>query len=170
MTAPKELRHNYMAPNRQNRLCAYRSAWEVMRKHEDFRKGEGKEIILSKRTRSIQRTQPPSRLWTLTLSCDLDLKSRSNRLFVIRCPSCDYCTLVPCRYDVCECNSLRHMTISSFFVTFTLRLWPSSSVKVTFIFIIRWTLYCCVLVPSAKFVGSIEFEIISWTIVWRKIK
>lgn len=38
MTAPQQLRHNYLAPNRQNRLCAYRSAWEVMRKHEDFRK------------------------------------------------------------------------------------------------------------------------------------
>ena len=35
------------------------------------------------------------------------------------------------KYDVCECKSLRHMTISSFFVTFDLRLWPSSSVKVT---------------------------------------
>ena len=68
------------------------------------------------------------------------------------------------RYDVCECNSLRDMTISSF----DLRLWPSSSVKVTFIFIIRWTLCCCVLVPSIKFVCSIEFEI--WTIVWRKLK
>ena len=40
------------------------------------------------------------------------------------------------RYDVCECNSLQDMTISSFFVTFDLRLWPSSSVKVTFIFTI----------------------------------
>ena len=72
------------------------------------------------------------------------------------------------RYDVCECNILRHMTISFFFVTFDLRLWPSSSVKVTFNFVIRWTLYCCVLVPSTKFVDSIEFEI--WTIVWRKLK
>ena len=72
------------------------------------------------------------------------------------------------RYDVCECNSLRHMTISSFFVSFDLRLWPLSSVKVTSIFIIRWTLYCCVLVPNKKCVGSIEFDI--WTIVWRKLK
>ena len=72
------------------------------------------------------------------------------------------------RYDVCECNSLRHMTISSFFVTFDLLLWPSSSFKVTFIFIIRWTLNCCVLVPSTKFVGLIECEI--WTIVCRKLK
>ena len=72
------------------------------------------------------------------------------------------------RYDVCDSNSLRDMTINSFFVTFDLRLSPSSSVKVTFISIIRWTLYCCVMVPSTKFVGSIEFEI--WTIVWRKLK
>ena len=72
------------------------------------------------------------------------------------------------KYDVCESNSLRDMTISSFFVTFDLHLWPSSSVKVTFISIIRWTLYCCVLVSSTKFVGSREFEI--WTIVWRKLK
>ena len=72
------------------------------------------------------------------------------------------------RNDVCECNSLRHMTISSFFVTFDLRLWPSSSVKVTYIFIIRWTLYVCVLVPITKFVSSIEFE--KWTLVWKKLK
>ena len=52
-------------------------------------------------------------------------------------------------------------------MTFDLRLWISSSVKVNFIFIIRWMLRC-VLVPSTKFLGSIEFEI--WTIVWRKLK
>ena len=72
------------------------------------------------------------------------------------------------RYDVCECNSLRDMTISSFFVTFDLRLLPSLSVKNTFICIIKWTLCCCVLVPSTNFVGSIKIEI--WTIVWRKLK
>ena len=72
------------------------------------------------------------------------------------------------RYDVCKCNSLRHMTIDSYFVTFDLRLWPSSSVNVTFILIIRLTLGCCVLVPSMKFEGSIEFEI--WAIVLRKHK
>ncbi|KAK7465057.1 hypothetical protein BaRGS_00037796 [Batillaria attramentaria] len=37
-TAARPMRHNYLAPNRQNRLCAYRSSWEVMRKHDDFRK------------------------------------------------------------------------------------------------------------------------------------
>ena len=41
------------------------------------------------------------------------------------------------------------------FVTFDLRLCPSSSVKVTFIFIIRWTFCCCVLVPSTNFVVKI---------------
>ena len=40
--------------------------------------------------------------------------------------------------------------------------------KVTFIFIIRWTLCCCELIPSTKFVGSTELEI--WTIVYRKLK
>ncbi|XP_059152208.1 calcium-activated chloride channel regulator 3A-1-like [Physella acuta] len=34
--SPKHLKHNVFAPNRQNRLCQYKSAWEVMRKHEDF--------------------------------------------------------------------------------------------------------------------------------------
>ena len=53
-------------------------------------------------------------------------------------------------------------------MTFDLRQWLSSSVKVTFFFIIRWTFRCCVLVPSTKLVGSIEFEI--WTIVWRTLK
>ena len=62
------------------------------------------------------------------------------------------------RYAVCKCYSLRDMTISLFFVTFDLCLWPLSSVKVTFIFIIRWTLCSCVLVPTMKFVGSIELK------------
>ena len=64
--------------------------------------------------------------------------------------------------------ALRDITICLFYVTFDLHLWPSSSVKVTFIFIIRWTLYCCVLVPRTKFIGSVEFEIL--TIVCRKLK
>ena len=64
--------------------------------------------------------------------------------------------------------SFRNMTISSIFDTFDLHLWPSSSVKVTFIFIIWWTLCCCVLVPNKKLVGSTEFEI--WANVWRKLK
>ena len=80
-----------------------------------------------------------------------------------------YCTLVPgimsVSVIVCEIWPLVH-----FFMPFDLRLWPSSTVKVTFICIIRWiwTLCCCVLVPSTKFLGSIEFEI--WIIVWRKLK
>ena len=45
-----------------------------------------------KETRSIQRTQTPPRLWSLTLCCDLDLKSRSKRF--TRCRLL-YCTLVP---------------------------------------------------------------------------
>ncbi|XP_041350383.1 calcium-activated chloride channel regulator 4-like [Gigantopelta aegis] len=35
-TSTTTYRHNHLAPNRQNRLCSYRSAWEVMRKHPDF--------------------------------------------------------------------------------------------------------------------------------------
>ncbi|XP_045199623.2 calcium-activated chloride channel regulator 4A-like [Mercenaria mercenaria] len=33
----KELQHNKLAPSRQNKKCAHRSAWEVMREHEDFK-------------------------------------------------------------------------------------------------------------------------------------
>ena len=44
------------------------------------------------------------------------------------------------RYNVYECNSLRDMTINSFFVTFDLRLWPWAYVKVTFTSISRCTL------------------------------
>ena len=108
-------------------------------------------MILIK-TRSIQRTQTPPRQWPLTLSCDLDLKSRSKRLMSL---DASYCSLLylGTRYDVCEFNSLRQMYISSFFVTFDLRLWPSSFIKVTFTFVIRCTLCCCVLVPSTKFLG-----------------
>ena len=39
-------------------------------------------------TRSIQRTQTPPRLWPLTLSCDLDLKSSSNRLMSLYVAYC----------------------------------------------------------------------------------
>ena len=72
-----------------------------------------------------------------------------------------YSTLVPgmmsVRVIVCEIWSLVYF-----------HLWPSSSVKVTFIIIIRWTLYCCLMVPSTKFVGSIEIE--KWTIIWIRMK
>ena len=64
-------------------------------------------------TRSIQRMQTPTRLWPLTLSCDLDLKSRFKKSYVIRC----IVLYLGTRCDICECNSLRNMTISSF-------LWP----------------------------------------------
>ena len=72
------------------------------------------------------------------------------------------------RYDVCDSNSLRDMTINSFFVTFDLHLWPSAYVKVTFTLISRCTLCICTSVPSMKFIGSIEFKI--WTIVCWKLK
>ena len=66
------------------------------------------------------------------------------------------------RYDVCECNSLRDVTISSFLWSLTFLLWPSRSLL--FLSLDG----CYVLVPSTKFVGLKEFEI--WTIVWRKLK
>ena len=73
------------------------------------------------------------------------------------------------RYDICECKSLWDMTITSFFITSDLHLWPSASVKVFFTLIIWCNLcYWHIGIPSLKFVGSIEFEI--WTIIWRKLK
>jgi calcium-activated chloride channel regulator 4 len=36
-TVPEEERHNRVAPNAQNKLCDGKSAWEVMREHEDFK-------------------------------------------------------------------------------------------------------------------------------------
>ena len=36
VTDPHNL-HNREAPNKHNRLCDSRSAWEVMREHEDFK-------------------------------------------------------------------------------------------------------------------------------------
>ena len=78
---------------------------------------------------STQRTQTPPRLWPLTLSCDLYHSSRSRKLMSLDVANC----IVPW-HQVCNCINLRDMTVSSFFVTFYLRLWPSSSVKVTFIF------------------------------------
>ena len=73
------------------------------------------------------------------------------------------------RYDVCGCNSLRDMIISSFLwhLTFACDLHgPSRSHS---ILLLDWRyVVACVLVPSTKFVGLIEFEI--WTIVWRKLK
>ena len=118
---------------------------------------------LKLKTRSIQRTPTPPRLWPLTLTCDIDLTLRSRKL-IIRCRLL-YCAMVPGN-DVCECNSFRDMTINSFFVTFDLQLWPLAYVKVTFKLISRCTLFSCTLVPSIKFVCSIEFEI--WTILWKK--
>ena len=68
------------------------------------------------KTRSIQRTQTPPRLWPLTLSCDLDLKSRSKKLMSWESLIVLYLGTTT-RYDVCECNKLQDNTISSF-------LWP----------------------------------------------
>ena len=115
------------------------------------------------KTRSIQRTQTPPRLWPLTLSCDLDLESRSKKLCRLL-----YCTLVPGMMSVSVIDRELWPLAHFYDLSFDLRLWPSSSVKDAFIFIIGWTLRCCKLVPSTKFVGLIEFEI--WTIVWWKHK
>ena len=87
----------------------------------------------------------------LTLTFDLFLMSRSRKLMSLTV------LFFGTRYGVCECNSLQDMTMSSVFVTFGLHLWPSSSVKVTFTIIIRWPSYYCMLIPSMKFVCSIEF-------------
>ena len=73
------------------------------------------------------------------------------------------------RYDVCECNSLRHMTICSFLwhLIFACDLHCLSRSLSSLLLNERY-INCFVFVPSTKFVGSIEFEI--WTIVWRKLK
>ena len=72
------------------------------------------DILTLAKTRSIQRTQTPPRLWPLTSSCALTWKLRSKTLMPL-----DVAVLyLGTRYDVCDCNSLRDMTISSFFVTF----------------------------------------------------
>ena len=116
------------------------------------------------KTRSIQRTQTHPRLWPLTLTCDLDLTSRSRNVtsldvvYSIEPWFQVWCLLIWwfARYD--------HLFI---FVTFDLHLWPSAYVKVTFTLISRCTLCSCTLLPRMKFVGSIEFEI--WTIVCWKL-
>ena len=36
-SVPEEERHNSVAPNAQNKLCDWKSAWEVMREHNDFK-------------------------------------------------------------------------------------------------------------------------------------
>ena len=45
-------------------------------------------------TRSIQRKQTPPRLWSLTLTCDLDLTSNSKKAYVIKCRWL-HCAYVP---------------------------------------------------------------------------
>ena len=51
----------------------------------ELRYTAGKLMKNYEETRSIQRTQTPPRLWPFTLSCHLDLKSRSNRLMSLDC-------------------------------------------------------------------------------------
>ncbi|XP_064641630.1 calcium-activated chloride channel regulator 1-like [Lineus longissimus] len=43
--------HNRLAPNKQNRMCEGRSAWEVMRQHEDFKNGSNP---------GLNATEPPA--------------------------------------------------------------------------------------------------------------
>ena len=75
-------------------------------------------------TRSIQRTQTHPRMWPLTLSCDLDLKSRSKRLI-----SLDFayqivpCTLVSGMMSMGYLFYEIYITLSFFFF-FT---WPLTS-------------------------------------------
>ena len=51
--------------------------------------------IANFKTRSIQKTQTPPRLWPLTLCRDLDLSSRSRMLMLFITCRLLYCTLVP---------------------------------------------------------------------------
>ena len=106
----------------------------------------------------------------MSVTIDLDVWRwpyvKVKKAYVIRCRLL-YCTFIVIMYDVCEWNSLHAITHMSFFVNFDLHPWPSAYIKVTFTIISRCTLYSCTLVPSIKFVGSIEFEI--WTIVCRNL-
>ena len=116
------------------------------------------DIFRYKKSRSIQRTQTPPRLWPLTLSCVHDLNSTLKKRM-----SLDVVYCIVSWYDICECNSLRDMTISLFLWTLTLACdlhRPSRSPS----FLLLDGRYIFVYwVPSTKFVGLIEFEI--WTIV-----
>ena len=74
---------------------------------------------------SIQRTQTPPPLWTLTLRCDLDLTSTARRLMALYVAYC----IVPW-YQV-WCLWVWYFTRYDYFfifVTFDLHLWPASSV------------------------------------------
>ena len=99
------------------------------------------------------------------MTFNLDLSLRSRKLM-----SLDVAYYIIPWYQVwwLRVNALRDIAINLFHVTFDPPLWPSAFVKFTCTIIIRCILCCCTLIPSMKFVGSIEFEI--WTIVRRKLK
>ena len=84
------------------------------------------------KTRSIQRMQTPPRLWSLNLSCDFDLKSRSKRLM-----SLDFAYCIVSWYQVwCKCFTryiYHHLLI---LCDLWPHLWPSAFVMVTCTFVI----------------------------------
>ena len=94
-----------------------------------------------KKRRSIQRKQKfwP---WVVTLTLRQGKKSSSHQMSVIVLYLC-------IRYGVCGCDTVRDMTICSFFVTFDHHMWPSVSVKVTYLLTIKYA-YRCMLVPSIE--------------------
>ena len=109
-------------------------------------------------TRSIHMENADT---STTLTCDLDLTSRSRKLMSLEVAYC----IVPWYPIWCLWARYDHHLIFCY-------LWPSpvtfSIIMSSKSLIIRCTLYHCTLVPSMKFVGSIEYEI--WTIVCRKLK
>ena len=115
---------------------------------------KGIKVQSHRNTRSIQRTQTPPRLWPLTWGNTS--RSRNVMSLVLNVAFCMYLVT---RYDVCEYNSFARYDHKFIFCDRR----PSSSVKVAFTLIIRWTSCCCILVPSMKIVCSMKFEI--WKIV-----
>ena len=86
-----------------------------------------------KKKGSIQRTQTPPRLWPLTLSCDLDLKSRSKRLMSL---DVIYC-IVPWYPGMMSMGLILYEISPFVYFMWPLTLWPSAFVKFTCTLIIR---------------------------------
>ena len=92
------------------------------------------------KSRSIQRTQTPPRLWYLTLTCDIDLILRPKKFLSLDFAFC----IVPWNQVWCSMVRYDHL--------FTFCLWPSSlSMSLSLC-----NSCCCVFVPSIKFVGYVQ--------------
>ncbi|XP_053404614.1 calcium-activated chloride channel regulator 1-like [Mercenaria mercenaria] len=80
-TVPIHQRHNRKAPNKHNSKCKGRSAWEVMREHDDFKKVSLPAYTNTTPTFNVLRETTGHRVFVLDVSGSMSRNSRITKLY-----------------------------------------------------------------------------------------